>query len=75
MATNATISEKFQPISSSISSNTQWMLKPKDIIIGQEIGRGTFGVVYKGKLYNMDVAIKKPASSASPDEVQGAAAY
>jgi predicted Ser/Thr protein kinase len=55
MASTTTTSETFRPI----SKNTEWLLNPKNITLGKEIGRGTFGVVYLGNLNNMDVAIKK----------------
>ena len=48
MASITTTSQTLHPI----SKNTEWLLNPKDINIGKEIGRGTFGVVYQGNLNN-----------------------
>ena len=36
-----------------------WQIDSKDLIIKEEIGRGSFGVVFKGRWRNIDVAIKK----------------
>jgi serine/threonine protein kinase len=68
MASITTTSDTWRPI----ATNTEWLLSPKDISIGRELGRGTFGVVYHGFFNNMEVAIKQIASSATPDEVKGA---
>jgi serine/threonine protein kinase len=35
-----------------------WILIP-DIILGEEIGHGSYGVVYKGKWRGQQVAVKK----------------
>ena len=44
------------------------MIDYHDIRIGQVIGHGSFGVVYKGVLNGMDVAIKQVGASASTKE-------
>ena len=49
-----------------------WELKPDDIIEGDVIGRGSFGVVRRGTLHGMDIAIKVIAAS-SPKEKKMAA--
>jgi len=35
-----------------------WLIDPKEVNFGNEIGNGQFGVVFKGKWRNYDVAIK-----------------
>eukprot|EP01132_Coremiostelium_polycephalum_P000557 gene557-702_t len=35
------------------------IINEKELAIGKELGRGGFGVVYKGKYQNQDIAIKK----------------
>ncbi|RUS82212.1 hypothetical protein EGW08_010026, partial [Elysia chlorotica] len=51
----------------------KWSLDPSDLIIGQELGRGNFGVVHKGYYKNgprrTPVAIKMMTVNPSSDEV------
>ena len=54
------------------SSNWK-LIDHSEIEIGEELGRGSFGVVYKGELHGMSVAIKKIAASASQSEKDMAA--
>jgi serine/threonine protein kinase len=48
-----------------LTVSSDWVIQREDIILGDEIGRGAFGVVFKGTFHNMDVAIKRIASSVS----------
>ena len=45
-----------------------WCLESEDIQVGDEIGRGAFGVVHKSSYHGMHVAVKKIASSAEESE-------
>ena len=56
-----------------IATNASWEVNVNDIKLGGEIGRGSFGVVKRGKLHGMDVAIKIIAASASIKEKEMAA--
>ena len=51
-----------------IATNASWEVDANDITLGDVIGRGSFGVVKRGTLHGMDVAIKIIAASASVKE-------
>ena len=51
-----------------IVTNASWEVDASDITLGDVIGRGSFGVVKRGTLHGMDVAIKIIAASASVKE-------
>eukprot|EP00505_MAST-04D_sp_SCG-Rhode-Island_P004476 Stramenopile-MAST_4_protein_4476 len=43
---------------------SDWEVGKREIVIGEEIGRGAFGVVHKATYHRMDVVVKKIADSA-----------
>lgn len=51
-------------------SRLDWEIEWKDLTIEKELGRGAFGIVYKGKWKKMDVAIKKVIEVLSPEQMQ-----
>lgn len=42
-----------------ITGEVSCNLDPKDIVIDKELGKGAFGIVYRGKLFGKEVAVKK----------------
>ena len=60
---------------SQLTVHRNWIIQSSDITLGREIGRGSFGVVYKSTYQHMDVAIKKIASAAGDVERELAANY
>ena len=52
------------------ASHDDWRIASHDIAVGEEIGRGAFGVVHKATYHGMDVVVKKIAASAEEAEGQ-----
>ena len=47
---------------------SNWEIQKNDVKLEEEIGRGAFGVVFKGTYHSMEVAVKKIASSADSED-------
>src|SRR5579875_141908 len=45
--------------SSNFENSTDWKINYENITMGKEIGKGSFGVVFRAKWRHIDVAVKK----------------
>ena len=58
-----------EPERTTIIVNNQWEIPHEELVMEKKIGKGSFGVVYKGKWRNSHVAIKM-CQSMSPEDLE-----